>query len=291
LRSTSSAASSLLNPDGEAPCTRFQEEATDLQTDDLALNSVVLDLDGVLWVGGSPGHGAAAFLDWLGREGIPFCILTNDCSVSKVDRYKSLTQAGFILNAEQLVTAAEVTRDWLRDMAARTIMYLGAPSSLTDLAGEFCVRESAPVDAVVVGDLFAHFDRGAIDRAAKAISEGAILVAMQRNQRWSDGIDWHVDNGFWVAGFEYVTGKKAVVMGKPHSTAYRGALARLGLTVCDPSKTFFVSDDIESDLRGAKEVGLKTVYFGSPNILPRWVDYVVENFSSLTTLLIGGNHE
>jgi ribonucleotide monophosphatase NagD (HAD superfamily) len=196
-----------------------------------------------------------------------------------------------ILNAEQLVTAAEVTRDWLRDMAARTIMYLGAPSALTDLTEEFCVRECTPVDAVVVGDLFAHFDRSAIDRAAKAISEGAILVAMQRNQRWSDGIDWHVDNGFWVAGLEYVTGKQAVVTGKPHRTAYQSALARLGLAVHAPSNTFFVSDDVASDLRGAKDAGLKTVYFGSTNTCPPWVDYAVGDFSSLASLLIGGNHE
>lgn len=263
----------------------------DLQTDHLTLNSVVLDLDGVLWIGGSPGHGAASFLNSLGREGIPFCILTNDCSVSKVDRHKSLTQAGLILNAEQLVTAADVTRDWLRDRATRTIMYLGAPGVLTDLTEEFCVRESTPVDAVVVGDLFAHFDRGAIDRAAKAISEGAILVAMQSNRRWSDGIDWHVDNGFWVAGLEYVTGKQAVVMGKPHRTAYQSALARLGLTVHGASNTFFVSDDIASDLRGAKDAGLKTVYFGSPNTLPPWVDYAVGDFGSLALLLIGGSYE
>lgn len=264
---------------------------TNLQTDHLVLNSVVLDLDGVLWIRGSPGLGAAAFLDSLRRENFPFCILTNDCSVSKVYRQKALAQAGLILNAEQLVTAVEVTRDWLRDNAVNTIMYLGAPGALTDLTEEFCVREVTPVDAVVVGDLFAHFDRGSIDGAAKAISQGAILVAMQRNQRWSDGIDWHVDNGFWVAGFEYVTGKKAIVTGKPYRTAYQSALSRLGLAVHTPSNTFFVSDDIASDLRGAKDVGLKTVYFGSQDTFPPWVDYAVGDFSSLASLLIGGNHE
>lgn len=283
---------SLLNPPGKALCTRgFQAEVSNLQTSDFAPNSVVLDLDGVLWVGGSPGPGAVPFLEFLGRAGIPFCILTNDCSVSKVERLKSLTQAGFILSAEQLVTAVEVTRDWLRDTGARAIMYLGAPSALTDLTDEFYVREVAPVDAVVVGDLFTQFDRGAIDRAAKAISEGAILVAMQSNQRWSDGIDWHVDNGFWVAGLEYVTGKQAVVTGKPHRTAYQSALARLGLTAHAPSNTLFVSDDIASDLRGAKDVGLKTAYFGSRNTVPSWVDYAVVDFVSLTSLLIGGNNE
>lgn len=245
----------------------------------------------MLWIGGSPAQGAAAFLALLGREDFPFCILTNDCSVSKADRHKSLTQSGLILNADQLIMAAEVTRDWLKDMAAHTIMYLGAPGALNDLAEEFCIHEVTPVDAVVVGDLFAHFDRCAIDKAAKAISQGAILVAMQRNQRWSDGIDWHVDNGFFVAGLEYVSGKQAVVTGKPHHTAYQSALMRLGLTINATSNTFFISDDIESDLVGAKDIGMKTVYFGIQKTLPPWIDYAVSDFSSLASLLIGDNHE
>ncbi len=236
-------------------------------------------------------QGAAAFLALLRREDFPFCILTNDCSVAKADRHKSLIQSGLILNADQLITAAEVTRDWLKDMAAHTIMYLGAPGALNDLMEEFCIREIPPVDAVVVGDLFAHFDRCAIDKAAKAISQGATLVAMQRNQRWSDGIDWHVDNGFFVAGFEYVTGKRAVVIGKPHHTAYQSALVRLGLNTHATSNTFFISDDIASDLAGAKDVGLKTVYFGPQKNIPSWVDYAVGDFSSLASLLIGDNHE
>ena len=94
-----------------------------------------------------------------------------------------------------------------------------------------------------------------------------------------------------MAGLEYVTGQKAVVTGKPHHTAYQSALARLGLTVYAPSCTFFVSDDMASDLRGAKDVGLTTVYFGLLKTLPPWVDYAVGDFNSLLSLLIGGNND
>ena len=253
--------------------------------------SVVLDVDGVLWIGGAPGKGAIAFLDSLAREGIPFCLLTNTCTVSKAILHKSLTQAGFTLQAEQLVTATEVTRDWLRDAAAHTIMYLGTPSALLDLTEGMSVCEIVPVDAVVVGDLFAHFDRGKLNRAAKAVNAGATLVAMQRNPHWSDGTDWYVDNGFWVAGLEFVTGQQAVVTGKPHRAAYQSALARLGQTADASSSTIFVSDDMAVDLKGAKDVGLTTVHFGPAHILPPWVDYSVRDFSSLARLLIGNRDE
>lgn len=262
-----------------------------MRIDRRVLSSIILDVDGVLWIAGAPGRGAIEFLDALAREDIPFCLLTNDCSVSKVDRYRSLTQAGLILKDEQLVTATEVTRWWLRDMAMHTIMYLGAPSALSDLMEGMSVRETAPVDAVVVGDLFDHFDRSSLDRAAMAVSAGASLVAMQRNRRWSDGKDWHVDNGFWVAGLEYVTGQRAVVTGKPSRTAYQFAFARLGQMSNAPSGTVFVSDDMTFDLKGAKDIGLTTAYFGPVHAPPSWVDYSVRDFDSLISLLIGNYND
>jgi HAD superfamily hydrolase (TIGR01450 family) len=262
-----------------------------MSTDYRALNNLLLDVDGVLWNRGAPGQGAIAFLDFLERESIHFCLLTNDCSVSKINRLKSLTQAGLMLKADQLVTAAEVTSEWLREKAIRSIMYLGAPNALPDLAKGISVLEKAPVDAVVVGDFFDYYNRDTIDKAAKAINNGAILVAMQRNARWSDGINWYVDNGFWVAGLEYVTGQQAVVTGKPHRIAYMSALARLGVKTDTLSSTFFVSDDITSDLKGAKDAGLTTVYFGSILTSSPWVDYSIGNFSALESLLMDKRNE
>jgi len=255
------------------------------------LDSVVLDVDGVLWIAGSPGEGAIRFLDDLRRKEVPFCLLTNDCSVSKTERYEALKQAGLVLHIDQLVTAAEVTREWLRNAGANTIMYLGAPSTLLDVSQGFAVRESGPVDAVVVGDLFAHYDRRLLDRAARAVSDGATLVAMQRNRLWSDGREWHIDNGFWVAGLEYVTGKQAVVTGKPSRIAYLTAVARMRQVTHHCSYTAFVSDDVVTDLKGAKNVGLTTIYIGPSQAIPPWVDYEVRDIDALSSLFIGPGHD
>ncbi len=256
-----------------------------------ALSGVILDVDGVLWIAGAPTEGVIAFLDGLRRDKVSFCLLTNDCSVSKAERHEALTQAGLFLHADQLVTAAEVTREWLRNAAAHAIMYLGTPSTLPDVAKGFRVCESGPVDAVVVGDLFAHYDRRSLDKAVRAVRDGAALVAMQRNPLLSDGKDWYVDNGFWVAGLEYVTGRQAIVTGKPNRHAYLTAVARLRQMVQDLSRTAFVSDDIATDLKGAKDVGLTTVYFGSAQTLPPWVDYAAYDMDSLASLLIGHGHD
>jgi HAD superfamily hydrolase (TIGR01450 family) len=269
----------------------LRSEATNMQQKYCAVDGVILDVDGVIWIAGALQEEAIALLEGLRQAEIPFCLLTNDCSVSKVERQDALIRAGLILQPDQLVTAAEVTREWLNREAIHAIMYLGNPRTLPDIAKGVLVRESGAVNAVVVGDLFDHYDRHSLHKAARAIVEGATLVAMQSNPRWSDGKNWYVDNGFWIAGFEYVTGRQAVVMGKPGQHAYLTAVARLGLAAYDLSRIAFVSDDITNDLKGAKKIGLATIYFGPAQTMAPWVDHAVCDMHGLFSLLIGRNHD
>ena len=253
--------------------------------------NVILDVDGVLWVEGSPSLGSIEFLDNLRSEGINFCLLTNDCSISKAERHSSLTESGFKIEADKLVTAAEVTWEWLKKFSVRTIMYLGSPGVIPDINKDLIIRDYTPVDAVVVGDLFEYYDRQLLNNAAKAIISGAHLVAMQKNRLWMDGANWYVDNGFWVAGLEYTTEQKAVVTGKPSKFAYITALNRIGLAESDCSNTIFISDDIVSDLKGAKKLGLITVYFGESSDLPAWVDYSAKDIYALKHILLGDKYD
>lgn len=252
-----------------------------------SFKQVILDVDGVIWKSGSPTPGAAELLQEFETEDLQFCLLTNDCSISKADRYAILMHSGFAFEYEKLVMVAEVTRNWLLESSLRLIMYLGVPEVVADLAEGLEIREQGPVDAVVIGDLFKSYKRNLLDEAAKAIITGAQLIAMQKNAYWSDGDKWYVDNGFWVAGVEYVTGRQAVILGKPSKNAYLTALQRLGLKEPVHKSAVFVSDDINSDLKGAKALGLKTIYLGTECEIPAWVDYRVDDLISLRELLIG----
>lgn len=259
-----------------------------LTTTTQELRGAILDVDGVLWLGGKPVSGAPGMLDELQRAGLPFCLLTNDCSVSKMERYARLDEAGFHLDPAQLVTAAEITREWLEAASADVILYLGSAGALEDLGTAVRVRTSGPVDAVVLGDPFDCVGRSLLDCAASAIDRGAPLVAMQRSRRWSDGVVSHVDNGFWIAGLEYVTGHRAIVTGKPSRGAYLAGLRRLGLEASARSRVVVVSDDVPGDLRGAKKSGLRTVHFGASHVRDPWVDHEATDMEALADLLLAG---
>ena len=223
----------------------------------------------------------------LRHSNLSFCVLTNDCSVSKAERLGEIERAGVRLKHNELIMVAEITNEWLKRAGVRTITYLGARSVLSEVARDLYVRSDEFVDAVVVGDMFKHYDRHLLDIAVKAISNGARLVAMHRNPLWSDGKEWFIDNGFWVAGLEYVTGQRAVVTGKPSQEAYTTAVAKMGLEKRDLPHIAVVSDNISIDLQGAKEVGLRTVYMGTDPEVPSWIDSVVSSLDELALILAG----
>jgi HAD superfamily hydrolase (TIGR01450 family) len=243
--------------------------------------SIIFDIDGVIWIDGAPAQGAPELLDYLYHRNVPFCLLTNGCNISTNERHQELTGAGFRLRADQVVTASDVTQDWLLQNGVGSIIYLGSPNAGNDLARSVTIKATYPVDAVVVGDLFDFYSRNMLQEAAKAIDFGATLIAMQNNKQWWDGKKWSIDNGFWVAGLEFVTGRQAVITGKPSLHAYSVALQRVDKTGICSLDTLFVSDDINIDLKGANGAGLGTVYIGPPQELPSWID---ANFSDLATL-------
>lgn len=260
-----------------------------MKTDNI-ISAVICDIDGVLWFGKSPGKDSIKFIDSFLKLNIPFCLLTNSCNLSKKSRYKELISAGFRIKPDQLITASEVTIEWLQVNDLSTILYVGAPDTLQDFEGIITIRNNEPVDAVVVGDPFDYIDRELIYKATKAIYNGANFVAMQKNARWSDGKDWYADNGFWISGFEYVTGKQAVSLGKPNQYAYECAIRRIKEFTENCENILFISDDILSDLKGAKNAGLITAYFGPNNINQPWVDYYFTTYDEILSFLISNKH-
>lgn len=81
-------------------------------------------------------------------------------------------------------------------------------------------------------------------------------MAIQRNRYWKKGDHLSLDAGPFVAALEYATGKKAHLVGKPSSDFFFAATTRLDLS---PRAVAMVGDDVESDVAGAREAGLRAV--------------------------------
>jgi ribonucleotide monophosphatase NagD (HAD superfamily) len=84
----------------------------------------------------------------------------------------------------------------------------------------------------------------------------AVLVALGMTRFWLAQDGFRLDAAPFVAALEHATGKKALVFGKPAKPFFRAAGDQLGLPA---GQIVMLGDDIETDVAGAQEAGLKGV--------------------------------
>jgi HAD superfamily hydrolase (TIGR01458 family) len=234
---------------------------------------VLLDLDGVLYVGDSPVPGAADAVDWLMGEGIPFRFLTNTSSRPRSSIAEKLSGMDISASEDDILTPAVAARSWLQDHSA------GRPALFVPdaTASEFADLDPLPDDveegaaAVVVGDLGEAWDFATFNRAFRLLTAEPrpTLVALGLTRYWRADDGLRLDAGAFVRALEYAAGTTAVVTGKPDEAFYRTAIDGLGL---DADDVVMVGDDIRSDVEGAQRSGLTGVLVRTGKFAPADLD-------------------
>lgn len=220
------------------------------------VTTVLLDLDGVLYVEDDPIPGAVEAVESLRARGLRLRFVTNTTSRSRAQVVARLARLGFTLPADNVLTPAALAVRHCGARGHKRVKLLVAPALREDLAGLAQVADGDQPDAVILGDLGEGFTYHALNGAFRAMEGGAELVALQRNRFWrrSDGLA--MDVGAYVAALEYATGMQATVVGKPERAFFDAALTDAH---GDPAHAVMVGDDIEADVGGALASGLSGV--------------------------------
>ncbi|HEX4745890.1 MAG TPA: HAD-IIA family hydrolase [Gaiellaceae bacterium] len=217
---------------------------------------ILLDVDGVLHVSGEPIPGAADAISELRRAGHALRYVTNNSTRPRSRLVAELHEMGFTLDDDELQTTAGAA---VRELAGKRVLALVMPSIVPDLDGLELVGDHA--DVVLVGgcdetlepnQVFSYMNLG---RAFDEIQMGAQLYCLHKNKWWQTSRGPMLDSGAFVAGLEYATGVDATVLGKPSPSYFAAALDALA---AEPELTWLVTDDVESDVRGARLFGMKT---------------------------------
>jgi len=224
------------------------------------VRGVLLDLDGVLYVGDEPVPGSAGVVDWLSRERVPFRYLTNTTSRPRQAIVDKLTGMGIPATTDQVLTPAVAAVAWLRHHGIeRPALFV--PDAT---AAEFAGLDPVPADAddgagaVVVGDLGDGWDFATLNRAFGLLMSdaGPPLIALGLTRYWRAGDGLRLDAGPFVRALEYAAGLTAVVLGKPDPAFYGTAVESLDLA---PDEVVMVGDDVRTDVEGAQRAGLTGV--------------------------------
>jgi len=212
-----------------------------------AVRGLLLDLDGVVTVGGAPIPGALDAISKLRAANMPLRFVTNTTTKPRRTLIADLAGLGLTVAPADLFTPASLARDHLIASGKKPFLLIH-PDLAEDLALE------SGEDAVVIGDARDAFSYANLNHAFRLIHDGADFLALARNRNFADGDGGlSLDVGGFVAALEYACEKPAHVFGKPCADFFLGAVAAMGL---NPAQVAMIGDDAEADVGGAMRAGL-----------------------------------
>jgi HAD superfamily hydrolase (TIGR01458 family) len=219
------------------------------------IDTVLLDLDGTLYVGSQVVPGAPEAVRWLRDQGLTVRFCTNTDSIPPAALADRLARRGLEAAEEELVTPVAVAARRLGSDPAARVLAVAAEGVRQLLAG--CLAgPGAPATQVLVADPSYGATYQDLDAAFRALRAGAELVATQVNRIAVRDDGEHLDTGGWVRLLEYASGQTARVLGKPSPEFFTAPLEALGRT---PATALVVGDDLAADIAGGQAVGAATV--------------------------------
>ena len=254
------------------------------------VDGLLLDIDGVLSVSWKPIDGAIQTLDWLREQAIPFRLVTNTTTHPRDALALTLREAGFEIDAGEIVTAVVATAEHLRTRhPAANVFLLSDGDARADLEGVTLVGADEPADVVVIGGASDAFTYAVLNHIFGLLNGGASLIGMHRNLYWRTSEGLQLDGGAYIAALEEATGRRATICGKPAPSYFEAGLEMLGIPA---TRAAMVGDDVANDVLGAQAIGMTGVLVRTGKFRPADLerddeppDHVIGTIADLPTLL------
>jgi HAD superfamily hydrolase (TIGR01458 family) len=216
--------------------------------------AILFDIDGVLEFQGRAYPGAPELLDFLRRKGIIIRILTNSTLKSRNYCVEKLTQQGFHVRPEEVITASYATAKYLKTLSPKSCWVMLDGKGIEEFEGLHFNPDSP--EYIVVGDYRQGFNFENMNKALKLLLAGAKLIVMipEKVDHSMGGVELTV--GAYGKMLEDAAGIKATWIGKPNKYIFEVTLDTLAV---DRKNVLMVGDRVATDIIGARAAGLKSV--------------------------------
>ena len=250
-------------------------------------DALLIDLDGVVWIGREPVPGSVEALRALGTAGKQLVFVTNNPAKPAAAYAERLGRLGVEVDPGRIVTAGMVTARLAGEAAGGGGAFVIGAEALKEMVAaegaELVVGEPARTAKVVVVSGHRDFDYEQLLTAKLALDAGAALVATSRDPTLPmPGGEWP-GTGSILAAVETASGRVAEIGGKPERHLFELALAAIG----GGERVAMVGDRLSSDIAGGRNAGLATILVrsgtaseddGAAGVIP---DHVVADLAAL----------
>lgn len=225
-----------------------------MRTYDVAL----LDLDGVVYIGGDPVEYAPGALRAAREAGMRVGFVTNNASRPPSAVADHLNAIGIRASPDEVVSSAQAAARLLAEQLPRgsRVLLVGGEGLAAALAehGLVPVTTFAARPAAVAQGFAPEVDWRLLAEGTYAVASGLPWVASNVDSTIPTPGGLAPGNGALVDVIRTVTGREPVVAGKPEPPMHREAIVRTG-----SKHPLVVGDRLDTDIEGANAAGVDSL--------------------------------
>ncbi len=213
------------------------------------LKAILFDLSGVLYTGNRAVPGAMEVVDRARTSSLKTAYVTNTSRKTRQQILSDLNKLGFALNAEELITATEVAKQWIQERQLRPWCLVHE-----NIRDEFSDLDQTDPNAVLIGDAAEEFNYQNLNQAFQLCQTGAALVGIGYNRYFKLGNQLLLDAGPFIKAIEFAASVKANIIGKPNAAFFHQILSSISV---EPGEALMIGDDVFGDIEGALRAGMQ----------------------------------
>jgi 4-nitrophenyl phosphatase len=219
----------------------------------------VVDVDGTLVRGGDGLPGAADAVSTLREAEITPLLFSNNPTQPPEHYVERLAASGITIDAEEVLTSALVTAEFLEAEHAGRDVFIVGEAYLRELLEErgFEVRDDPDAADVVVASIDREFDYETLTEAFWALEDGASFVGTDPDVTIPVHERLVPGSGAILKAIAGVAGRDPDhILGKPSADAGQAVLSHLDVS---PEECLVVGDRLDTDIALGKRIGATTV--------------------------------
>lgn len=219
-----------------------------------AYDVALLDLDGVVYIGGKAVPGASQALQKASGEGMRLAYVTNNAYRTPAAVAQILTGLGVPARADDVVTSAQAAARLLAERlpAGAAVLVVGGMGLRIALRerGLRPVSTAAEQPAAVVQGYSPHVDYLLLAEGGLAVAAGALFVGSNGDLTLPGPHGRQPGNGAMLKVISAATGREPIIAGKPEPPLHHESVIRTGAR-----HPLVVGDRLDTDIEAAQRVG------------------------------------
>ena len=222
-----------------------------------SIKGILSDIDGTLYFKGAPIPGTIDAINKLRDLGMKLLFFTNTDSKSPKTVLKILQDHGFTIYEEEIYTPIIALKEFLSKHPNKKSFFVTTREIEQEFKNFPQVEGVSVPDFVIIGDFYDNWDVHRINEAFKYVFKGAKLLGTQGNKYYLDrNGEPIIDTGSFVQMIASAANITSKIFGKPSTEYFLQALEKINLSA---NEVFVIGDDIESDIQGAINAGIKGI--------------------------------